>query len=289
MLNSVSAAVESTGADEVLLCWDGGRSVRRLSALPEYKAHRSSTTLEQQERMEKVWDQSVMVDSLFLPMGSPVFRHGGVEGDDVVALLALSVADEGDRDAIILSNDKDFLQLVQPGITLLSGAGSSQEKVWQYGKVKNHLIGVSSLTSKALTGCASDGIPGVKGIGGTRADALRDSVMADGVYPWTVETLHKVISGEYDPPAPHGDRNVTKAVALLRASPDINHKILDRNAYLCDLNFSAFWPEVVDCAMSPRQLQNTSPEERETNFLGQLQTLGWKHEQFRGLSRVWGI
>jgi DNA polymerase-1 len=94
----------------------------------------------------------------------------GVEADDVLGTLALQALAKG-WDVLLVTGDKDFMQLVTkqkddpaPGIVI-------------YDDLKNRIVGIDEVVEKfgvppdrvvdvlALTGDASDNIPGVKGIG----------------------------------------------------------------------------------------------------------------------------
>lgn len=290
LLNSVCAALDVTDADEVHVCWDGGRSPRRLGLLPTYKARRGED-LERQQRLSEIWEQADIADRVLMAAGAWVYRGPDVEADDVVALLALAVAASGDRDAVIVSNDADFHQLIRPGISVLSGAGSSAERLWRVSRSPRSMIGENALTTKVLTGCKSDNIPGVvPGLGATRAAALQEAILADA-RPWNREVLCEIILGEYTPPgyqdADH--RNVTKAVNLLRSGDrDTTLDAVVRNYKLCDLNESLEWPEVADVALHPllwdleEMQQNGYAEALESVLEG----YDWKPERFKALERL---
>jgi hypothetical protein len=291
MIQSVLSALESTNADEVHLCWDGGRSPRRLALLPTYKAHRDGDP-ERQAQMEKVWAQAPMADRVLTSAGAWSYKKTDVEADDVVALVAMSVASR-DRDAVIVSNDADFLQLVGGHVSVLRGAGGSAERLWLPGRCPVALVGDNALTTKALIGCKSDGIPGVvTGIGETRAAALREAVLADSL-PWNSATLHETIRGRYTPPG-YGDaehKNVTKAVALLRSGDaDLTVAALVRNFQLCDLTVAMDWPEVGDAALHPDRCFPVMEgfDNHEEVLLETLWGLGWKPAHFRPLLGLQG-
>ncbi len=294
LVKQVCAALESTGADELHLCWDGGRSPRRLHVLPTYKAHRDGD-LKHQEKMERIWAQAPDVNRILTAAGAWTYKAPGVEGDDVIALLATSVANR-DRDAIIVSNDNDFLQLVGTGkdgaISLLTGAGSGQHRHWLKGRSATALIGESALATKALIGCKSDGIPGIAaGLGETRAAALREAVLADGA-SWDCFRLRQIIHGWEVPGYGMADhKNVTKAVDLLTAGDrQVTEALTYRNELLCDLQAAMQWPEVVECALNPDYcyLGLEGFGSYEDCLEEVLAGLGWKPEPFRALSALWG-
>ncbi|HKZ53490.1 MAG TPA: DNA polymerase I [Candidatus Acidoferrales bacterium] len=104
----------------------------------------------------------------------PVLEHPGYEADDVIGTLARR-ATEQDLDAVIVTSDKDMLQLVR------AGAGPSvqvfsptKEKFFDDAEVEKY-FGVPPeqvVEVVALMGDAIDNIPGAKGIGEKGAQEL---------------------------------------------------------------------------------------------------------------------
>lgn len=95
----------------------------------------------------------------------------GVEADDVIATIVHRYAD--DHPCVIVSSDKDLMQLVGPTVTLWDtmrdrriDAEAVREK---FGVAPERVVDVM-----ALVGDASDNVPGVKGIGAKTAAALID-------------------------------------------------------------------------------------------------------------------
>ncbi len=99
--------------------------------------------------------------------GIPIFEVPGYEADDVIGTLSTQ-AREKDWEVMLVSGDKDFMQLVdekaklynvfKPKVDLvIQGIEEVQEK---FGTTPDHVIDVL-----AIMGDASDNIPGVKGIG----------------------------------------------------------------------------------------------------------------------------
>ena len=101
----------------------------------------------------------------------------GYEADDVIATLAQAGAARG-LQAVIVSGDKDFYQLIGPGITLLNpgrGGPAAVDEVWVDESNAAERLGVPPhqvVDFLALVGDTSDNIPGVKGIGEKGAQKL---------------------------------------------------------------------------------------------------------------------
>jgi DNA polymerase-1 len=100
----------------------------------------------------------------------PLLELPGYEADDIIATLCEQMA-EKDCDLVVVSSDKDLMQLVTDGIKLLDsakdrwiGAAEVHEK---FGVKPEQVIEVMGLMGDAV-----DNIPGVKGIGEKTAIAL---------------------------------------------------------------------------------------------------------------------
>lgn len=100
-------------------------------------------------------------------LGSPSY-----EADDILGSLACRLA-EGGEQCIIVSTDRDLLQLVGPRIETMA-PGNPPRLARDEGDVRERLgVAPSGVTTfKALAGDASDNIPGVRGIGAKTAVSL---------------------------------------------------------------------------------------------------------------------
>ena len=100
----------------------------------------------------------------------PVIEKEGYEADDVIGTIATEVAKQG-VDVIIVTGDKDMLQLVDEHIRTLDTAKNRscgpREVVERYGVAPGEITDVM-----ALMGDSIDNIPGVPGIGEKTAVAL---------------------------------------------------------------------------------------------------------------------
>jgi protein Xni len=102
--------------------------------------------------------------------GVPSLSFPGLEADDVVATLASKVSERGGR-VRVLSTDKMFLQLVSERICVRDHfAQRDLDKEYVRGKFG---VGPEQIVDfLALTGDATNHIPGVPGVGPKRASAL---------------------------------------------------------------------------------------------------------------------
>ena len=116
----------------------------------------------------------------------PIFAQSGFEADDMLGTICKQVANEENLKTIVVSSDRDLLQLVNEKVSvhdLTSGYRQSvsftptviQEK---YGFVPNLIPDY-----KGLVGDASDNLAGVKGVGPkTASDLLIKFKSLEGIY-----------------------------------------------------------------------------------------------------------
>ncbi len=148
-----------------LVVWDGGLSEERVAALPGYKAQRPELPAELGEQIDGL-------NEYLSAAGVPWQCDAGVEADDVIAGVARRAAQAG-GDVVIASSDKDFMQLVGPGIGLVN-PGDKEERVWGGAEVKAR-TGVEPaqvVDWLSLVGDSVDNIPGVPGVGAKTAARL---------------------------------------------------------------------------------------------------------------------
>lgn len=150
------------------LVWvnDAGDSFRTVE-YPEYKSTREKLDDELQADFDTAVER---VSELLAAFRIPLVEVEGYEADDVIGTLALRAAAEG-LQAVVVSGDKDFYQLIRPNIALLNpgrGGPAGVEEVWVNESNASDRLGVPphQVTDYlALVGDTSDNVPGVKGIG----------------------------------------------------------------------------------------------------------------------------
>lgn len=141
---------------------DAGHSHRHLR-YAAYKATRQRMPEDLERALERV-------RQLLEALRVPIVELPGFEADDVIGTLACQAAERG-LEAVIVSGDKDFLQLVRPGICLLNpgrGGPAAIEEEWVDGTNAAERFGVPPeqvVDYLALVGDSADNIPGVPGVG----------------------------------------------------------------------------------------------------------------------------
>jgi DNA polymerase-1 len=157
------------------LVWvhDAGTSFR-TDAYPEYKATREKLDEELQEDFDRSVDR---VEELLCGFNAKLVVVEGYEADDVIGTLAAQASQQG-LQAVIVSGDKDFYQLISEDVVVLNpGRGGPAPIGESLADLTNatERLGVPPervVDYLALVGDASDNVPGVKGIGDKTARAL---------------------------------------------------------------------------------------------------------------------
>ena len=130
-----------------------------------YKAHRPETPDELIQQIPKIKE-------FLRAMNIPIYEMEGYEADDVLATFAKKAEQQGMK-AVIVSSDKDLLQLVSENIVTLSER-MGHRVIYTPEKVKEK-FGVNPEQIQdflGLVGDSSDNIPGIKGIGPKTASKL---------------------------------------------------------------------------------------------------------------------
>ena len=157
------------------VCWvnDAGTSFRQ-ERYPGYKSTREKLD----ESLQADFDTAVeRICTLLEAFRIPLVAVKGYEADDVIGTLAHAAAGRG-LQAVIVSGDKDFYQLIGPGITLLNpgrGGPDAVDEIWVNEANAAERLGVPPhqvVDFLALVGDSSDNVPGVKGIGEKGAQKL---------------------------------------------------------------------------------------------------------------------
>ena len=147
----------------VVVALDAGRETFRNAMFADYKSNRPEAPAElvpQFPYFRKV------LDALNLPL----LELPGYEADDIIATLCGTLSGQG-CEVVVVSSDKDLMQLVTDGIRLLDSAkdrwiGAEQVRE-KFGVAPEQVIEVMGLMGDPV-----DNIPGVKGIGEKTAIAL---------------------------------------------------------------------------------------------------------------------
>lgn len=153
----------ANGNEHVAVCCDSGRSFRKdLDAT--YKANRP-------ERDASLHHQTTLATETLRADGFPVWSADGFEADDVIATATRKALEFDDTTVLVVTGDKDLLQLVGPRV---------QAKSVQDGTVRDSAAVLQKFGVRpdqmrdylTLVGDSSDNVKGVPGVGPKTAVAL---------------------------------------------------------------------------------------------------------------------
>ena len=173
-LNSIGFQIRKFNPSRVVVTFDGsGGSKKRKKIFEGYKSERTKNRfrvnrqypemMNEEEEQLSMKRQFIWLNDMldYLPLKTMIYD--GMEADDVIAYIAQDLVKE-DEEALIVSTDKDFLQLVSDTVTVFSPTKKklyTREEVYkEWGLYPQNL-----LLFRTLDGDKSDNIPGVKGCG----------------------------------------------------------------------------------------------------------------------------
>ena len=210
--NFLIRLLETRRPDYLAWVHDVGESFRHQT-YPAYKATREKLT----DELQQEFDRSVeRIEAILEAFRVPVVGVEGYEADDVIGTLATTAAARG-LQAVIVSGDKDFYQLIGPGIALLNpgrGGPAAVEEQWVDQSNASARLGVPPervIDYLALVGDSSDNIPGVKGVGEKTALELLK----------TLGDLDAILAGADRIPGKRAREAVQQHAELARLSRDL--------------------------------------------------------------------
>ncbi len=155
--------IRDSGVSHAAVAFDTPEPTFRHEMYERYKANRVEPPEELKPQFKRIRD---IVEALNLP----VLRMPGYEADDLMGTLAIKARDRG-FEVVLVTGDKDFMQLVGPGIRIYDGMRDrwfdEPDVIERFG-VGPRLVP----DAMALIGDTSDNVPGVRGIGEKTAGPL---------------------------------------------------------------------------------------------------------------------
>jgi 5'-3' exonuclease len=175
-LDMVSTLLTQFPPSDVVFAWDDDwRPAWRVALVPSYKTHRAedSDGVEIEVVPDTLGPQIDAISHILDSIGLPRIGQDGHEADDILGSLvhqrpgATSVV-TGDRDLFQLVNDEADVQVV----SIIKGVKNLEVIDDAYLMNRFGVTGSQYVDYATLRGDASDGLPGVKGIGEKTASAL---------------------------------------------------------------------------------------------------------------------
>lgn len=178
LLDMIAKLVTTYEPTHIVACWDDDwRPQWRVDLIPSYKAHRVAELVEAAPDVEEVPDpleaQIPVIRAELDALGIPIVGVAQHEADDVIA----SFAAQSGMPVDVVTGDRDLFQLVDDarGIRVIyTGRGMSNLEVLDEASVtaKYRVLPSQYADYAVLRGDASDGLPGVAGIGEKTAATL---------------------------------------------------------------------------------------------------------------------
>lgn len=143
-------------APYLAVIFDAARENYRNEIYPEYKANRDETP-------EDLIPQFALIREATEAFDMPALEVEGYEADDLIAAYTKAALAAGKK-VVIVSSDKDLMQLVRPGVRMLDpmkGKWVGEDEVFEkFGVTPDKVVDVQSLAGDSV-----DNVPGVPGIG----------------------------------------------------------------------------------------------------------------------------
>ncbi len=174
---NLHALMKQHSPELFVAAFDSRTPTFRHELYDEYKANRLKTP-------EDLHAQIPIIEEILLALGISILRQDGFEADDIIASIAVRCKAE-DRKCVIISGDKDLMQLVGGSVSILKpGKTGGWDAVDEDAVRAEWGIGPElMLDLLSLTGDASDNVPGVKGVGDkTALKLLAEYGTLDGIY-----------------------------------------------------------------------------------------------------------
>jgi len=152
--------LETEAPSHILVAFDAGKTTFRHDDYQEYKGKREKTPSEFSQQIPLIKE---VLDAFSIRH----FELEGFEADDIIGTLARR-AERADLDTLIVTGDKDLLQLVTDKVhLLLTRKGVTETERYDVEAVKERygLKPEQIVDLKGLMGDPSDNIPGIPGVG----------------------------------------------------------------------------------------------------------------------------
>lgn len=175
--NMIISSIEKIAPDNMVVAFDMGKPTFRHSIYAEYKGTRKKMP-------DELAVQLPLCKNVLSAMNIKYAEKSGLEADDIIGKIS-HIASK-DMKVVIVSGDKDLLQLVNENTTvMLTQRGLTEVKNITHDNIKEN-FGVNPsqiIDLKSLMGDTSDNIPGVPGVGAKTADTLLKSYQnLDNIY-----------------------------------------------------------------------------------------------------------
>lgn len=171
-------AIRTFRPTHLVCCWDTGGATFRTELYPAYKANRAAPP-------DDLIPQFGLVKEVTACFGFRNVEAAGWEADDCIGTLAGRFAAGGAADVLILTGDRDMLQLIDRGVqVILMKRGFGHYAVYDERALREEtgLHPRQIVDMKGLMGDPADHYPGVRGIGEkTAVRLLKEHGSVEGI------------------------------------------------------------------------------------------------------------
>jgi 5'-3' exonuclease len=190
LLDFISRLLDGYSPSHLACCWDNDwRPQWRVDLIPSYKAHRiaksgdsvvtemaSSANTAAEGVPEGLAAQVPLILAVLDSLGIAVVGKNGYEADDVIGTLASTASMPVD----VVTGDRDLFQLVDDErqvrvLYIARGVGNHEIVDDAWIQARYGIPAAAYVDYATMRGDASDGLPGVSGIGDKTAAALLNS------------------------------------------------------------------------------------------------------------------
>ena len=175
-LKSIGYAIRTLNPTRVIVTFDGkGGSNSRKEIYQGYKSERGKNKIKMrlnraatvemnpEEESASMKRQMLGLGELLSSLPVTIMIYDGIEADDVMGYIATQLKQENEK-VILMSTDKDFLQLVNKDVSVYS---PSKKKVYNIDEVKEE-FGIhphNFINFRMIDGDKSDNVEGIAGLG----------------------------------------------------------------------------------------------------------------------------
>ena len=221
-LRTVQSLSKSYKARWTIIAADQGSSSYRKEIYPLYKQNRKDK-YESQTEAERAEFELFFEDftSTLELLGEhyPVLRYQGVEADDIAAYVVSKKVKLGIPEIWLMSSDKDWDLLIQPGVSRFSYV-TRKETTYENWNDHYSFEPTDYIHVKCLMGDSGDNVPGVPGVGPKRAQQLVEE------YGTTWDIINSIpLQGRY---------KYIEAINQNREQLELNYQLMDLVTYCRD-------------------------------------------------------
>ncbi|TFD33788.1 5'-3' exonuclease [Cryobacterium cryoconiti] len=244
LLDMIARLATEFAPTEIVACWDDDwRPQWRVDLIPTYKTHRvaAEPATDAGSSIEVVPDllspQVPIIRDVLTALGIPIIGAAHHEADDVIGTLA----SHSDIPVDVITGDRDLFQLVDDsrGVRVIyTGRGMARLEVLTDATltIKTGVTPAQYADFAALRGDASDGLPGVAGVGEKTAASL----LAD------YGDLNAIVAAAADPSSTLGAAvraKILAAAQYLTVAPAVVNVVRDLTLPAFDARIRSSTPE----------------------------------------------